>query len=64
VGVDLIVRGQRAGEIRPDEPTVLVAPVYGEFVGLSRRVMTDPRPGPAELAAAEAAVWDLLRARP
>jgi AcrR family transcriptional regulator len=64
VGVDLIVRGQRAGEIRPDEPTVLVALVYGAFVGLSRRVMTDPRLGPAELAAAEAAVWDLLRARP
>jgi AcrR family transcriptional regulator len=64
VGVDLIVRGQKAGEIRADEPTVLVALVYGAFVGLSRRVMSDPRLGAAELTAAEAAVWDLLHARP
>lgn len=61
VGVDLMTRGQKAGEIRPGDPTVLVSLVYGAFVGLSKRILTGPPLGPDEAAAAEEAVWDLLR---
>jgi TetR/AcrR family transcriptional regulator, repressor of fatR-cypB operon len=64
VGVELMTRGQRAGEIRPGDPTVLVSLVYGAFVGFSRRILTGPPLDPAGHEAAEAAVWDLVRAHP
>jgi AcrR family transcriptional regulator len=62
VGAELITRGQRAGEVRPGDPTVLISLVYGAFVGLSKRILTGPPLDAAERAAAETAVWDLLRA--
>jgi AcrR family transcriptional regulator len=61
IGVGLIERGQRAGEVRTGDPTVLLALVYGAFVGLCKRHLDGPPLGPADIDAAEAAVWDLLR---
>jgi TetR/AcrR family transcriptional regulator, repressor of fatR-cypB operon len=61
VGADLIKQGQRTGEIRAGDPTVLLALVYGAFVGICKRHLAGPPLDAAELDAAEAAVWDLLR---
>jgi AcrR family transcriptional regulator len=62
--VDWIVRGQRTGEIRPDEPELLLALVYGALVGVTKAARSGGAIGPEQLAAAEHAVWELLRARP
>jgi AcrR family transcriptional regulator len=68
--LDLLRRGQRAGDVRPAAAEVLLALAYGAFVGLSKAMRAAPpraRGGRAasaakELADAETAVWDLLRA--
>jgi TetR/AcrR family transcriptional regulator, repressor of fatR-cypB operon len=61
LATDLVVRGQRGGQIRPGDPAVLVALVYGAFVGLSKAIRAGTVVGEDEFAAAERAVWDLLR---
>lgn len=59
-GEELILRGQRAGEIRPGAPAMLLALVYGALVGLIRARREGLKLGPEELAAAEQAAWALL----
>ena len=62
IAVDVLVRGQRAGEVRATEPAVLLALAYGAFVGVDKALRTG-QAAPAELfVEAEAAVWDMLRA--
>jgi hypothetical protein len=58
-----VERGQRAGEIRPGPPDMLIALAYGALVGFTR----DARPGavpsaadPALVSEAEDAVWAML----
>lgn len=60
---DWIARGQRAGEIRPDGPEVLLALVYGALVGALKAAHAGSRISARQLAEAEDAVWELLRAR-
>jgi TetR/AcrR family transcriptional regulator, repressor of fatR-cypB operon len=62
LATDLVLRGQRAGQIRPGDPAVLVALVYGAFVGLSKAIRGGAVVGDEGFTAAERAVWDLLRA--
>lgn len=64
VAVDWIVRGQRAGEVRTDDPTVLIALVYGAFVGLTKAADGGVAISPAQAATAEEALWAMLRADP
>jgi AcrR family transcriptional regulator len=66
--LDLLLRGQKAGEVRPAAAEVLLALAYGAFVGLTKAIRAAP-PLPDSgaslaraMADAEAAVWDLLRA--
>ena len=62
-GAAFVMRGQRAGEIRDGDPGVLVALVYGAFVGLAATVRGGAELGEERLQLAEDAVWDMLRAR-
>jgi len=62
-GVAFVVRGQQAGEIRDGDPDVLVALVYGAFVGLAATVRAGAELGEQRIQLAEDAVWDMLRAR-
>jgi AcrR family transcriptional regulator len=60
-----IVRGQRAGEIRPGSPDMLMALAYGALVGFTREIQPDSTPPAADptlVAEAEEAVWAMLRA--
>jgi len=59
-GAELIIRGQRSGEIRAGDPEVLVALAYGAFVGLAAARRGGGATGAGDLALAEEAVWDLL----
>jgi AcrR family transcriptional regulator len=59
-GEELISRGQQAGEIRPGEPAMLLALVYGALVGLIRARRGGLRLSAAELAQAERAAWGML----
>jgi TetR/AcrR family transcriptional regulator, repressor of fatR-cypB operon len=59
---DMVVQGQKSGEIRDGDPTVLVALAYGAFIGLSKARWSGAIHGTPDVAAAESAVWDLLRA--
>jgi AcrR family transcriptional regulator len=59
-GEELVSRGQRAGDIRPGEPAMLLALVYGALVGLAKARRGGLKLGPAELEAAERAAWGLL----
>jgi AcrR family transcriptional regulator len=59
-GEELVSRGQRAGDIRPGEPAMLLALVYGALVGLIKARRGGLKLGPAELEAAERAAWGLL----
>jgi AcrR family transcriptional regulator len=58
-----VVRGQQVGEIRDGDPAVLVALVYGAFVGLAATVPAGAGLDDGRLQLAEDAVWDMLRAR-
>jgi AcrR family transcriptional regulator len=60
---DWIARGQRAGEIRPGEPEVLLALVYGALVGVTKAARAGGTISAEQLAGAEHPVWELLRAR-
>lgn len=60
--VDILVRGQRAGAVRPTDPAVLLALAYGAFVGMAKAVRTGPMASEEPFAEAEAAIWDMLRA--
>lgn len=62
-GAAFVVRGQQAGEIRDGDPAVLVALVYGAFVGLAATVRGGVGLDEGRLQLAEDAVWDMLRAR-
>jgi TetR/AcrR family transcriptional regulator, repressor of fatR-cypB operon len=60
-----VERGQRAGEIRPGPPDMLIALAYGALVGFTRRVDPVAAPSAADpvlVAEAEEAVWAMLRA--
>jgi AcrR family transcriptional regulator len=60
-----VVRGQRAGEIRPGPADMLIALAYGALVGFTREVQPGASPSaadPALVAQAEDAVWAMLRA--
>ncbi len=59
--VDFVLRGQRSGEIRPGEPAMLVALVYGAFVGLGKAFRAGLVLDDGQLAAAEEAAWSVLR---
>ncbi len=59
----VVERGQSRGEIRPDDPGLLVAMVFGAFVGLSKACRaTETVLSPAVIQASGKAAWDLLRA--
>lgn len=60
VAAEVLIRGQRAGVIRGVDVELLLALAYGALVGLTK-AMRDGLPL-AAAAAAEEAVWDLLRA--
>jgi AcrR family transcriptional regulator len=62
IATDLLVRGQRTGEVRRSDPSVLIMLAYGAMVGLSRYLWTGAPMTDEQLADAEAAVWDLIRA--
>jgi TetR/AcrR family transcriptional regulator, repressor of fatR-cypB operon len=62
IAVDILVRGQRAGAVRPADPAVLLALAYGAFVGMAKAVRTGPLTSHDPFAEAEVAVWDMLRA--
>jgi TetR/AcrR family transcriptional regulator, repressor of fatR-cypB operon len=59
-GTELIIRGQESGEIRAGDPAVLVALVYGAFVGLAAALRSTGGIGADQYELAENAVWDLL----
>jgi AcrR family transcriptional regulator len=61
--IDILVRGQRAGDLRRTDPAVLLALAYGAFVGVDKARRAGPGPGDDFFAEAEAVVWDMLRAR-
>lgn len=61
---DVVLRGQRAGEIRCGEPAMLVALVYGALVGLAKAIRAGLAIDGSQLAAAEQAAWDLLAQPP
>lgn len=56
----MIELGQRRGEIRPGDPAVLVALVYGAFVGLTKTVRSGTSIDDDQFTAAEEAVWQML----
>ncbi|HEU5472295.1 MAG TPA: TetR/AcrR family transcriptional regulator [Actinophytocola sp.] len=60
MGEEMVVRGQRVGEIRAGEPLMLLALVYGAAVGLARTIHDGLVLDRAQLAAAEDAAWALL----
>jgi hypothetical protein len=61
VAVEVVVAGQRAGRIRAGDPALLIALVFGAFVGLTKHTRAGgPSSGAAALATAEEAVWQLL----
>jgi hypothetical protein len=62
LAAELIARGQQRGDVRAGAPEVLVALAYGAFIGLAKAAWSGVPVGDAEFDAAEAAVWDLLRA--
>jgi AcrR family transcriptional regulator len=62
IATDMLVRGQRTGEVRRTDPAVLIMLAYGAMVGLSRFLWTGAAMSDDQLADAEAAVWDLIRA--
>ncbi|GAA0929790.1 TetR/AcrR family transcriptional regulator [Virgisporangium aurantiacum] len=62
-GAAFVVRGQQTGEIRDGDPAVLVALVYGAFVGLAATDRAGAGLDEGRLQLAEDAVWDMLRAR-
>lgn len=62
LAVAMVTRGQHRGEVRAGDPTVLVALAYGAFIGLSKAQWSGAVVSDADFDAAEAAVWDLLRA--
>jgi AcrR family transcriptional regulator len=62
LAIDLVTRGQARGEVRPGEPEVLVALAYGAFIGLAKAQWSGVPVDEPDFVAAEAAVWDLLRA--
>jgi TetR/AcrR family transcriptional regulator, repressor of fatR-cypB operon len=62
LAVAMVTRGQERGEVRAGDPTVLVALAYGAFIGLSKAQWSGAVVTEADFAAAEEAVWDLLRA--
>jgi AcrR family transcriptional regulator len=61
LAIDMVTGGQARGEIRAGEPAVLVALAYGAFIGLAKAQWSGVPVSDADYAAAEAAVWDLLR---
>nr|WP_063818198.1 TetR/AcrR family transcriptional regulator [Herbidospora sakaeratensis] len=63
MAVEFVSQGQKAGEIRPGEPNMLVALVYGALVGLVKARRSGLRLTDDDLAAAEAATWALLDIR-
>lgn len=58
---DFVVRGQRSGEIRSGDATMLVALVFGAFVGLGKVIRAGLVLDDGQLAAAKEAAWELLR---
>jgi AcrR family transcriptional regulator len=60
-GVGLVTRGQRAGLVRPGDPDLLVALVYGSFVGLTKARPGGIDPGDPQWVVVEEAAWGLLR---
>ena len=64
LGADLIRAGQARGDLRDGDPDLLVALVFGAFVGLTKAARSRSRPlAPADVSRAGDAVWHLL-ARP
>jgi AcrR family transcriptional regulator len=62
LAADLVGRGQARGEVRAGDPNMLVALAYGAFIGLAKAAWSGLPVTGTEYDAAEAAVWDLLRA--
>ncbi len=63
LALDLTRRGQAAGDVRPAAPHLLVALVFGAFVGLVKAVRSAGETlSDADIVVAEAAAWDLLHA--
>ncbi|NRQ31727.1 TetR/AcrR family transcriptional regulator [Nonomuraea sp. NN258] len=60
LGLELVTRGQRTGEIRKGEPAVLLALLNGAFVGLFKAVSGGLRLDAEQFEAAEEATWGLL----
>jgi TetR/AcrR family transcriptional regulator, repressor of fatR-cypB operon len=62
LAIGMVTRGQERREVRAGDPIVLVALAYGAFIGLSKAQWSGAVVSEADFAAAEDAVWDLLRA--
>jgi AcrR family transcriptional regulator len=62
LAAEMVARGQARGEVRDGDPAMLVALAYGAFIGLAKAAWSGLPVSGADYAAAEAAVWDLLRA--
>jgi AcrR family transcriptional regulator len=62
LAIDILVRGQRAGTVRSTDAAVLLALAYGAFVGVDKALRTGPATSGEPFVAAEAAIWDMLRA--
>ena len=62
LALEMVLLGQKTGEVRDGDPAVLVALAYGAFIGLSKARWFGAVRGRTDIAAAESAVWDLLRA--
>ncbi|MHC0432361.1 TetR/AcrR family transcriptional regulator [Streptomyces sp. O3] len=61
LALDLTRRGQAVGEIRPAAPHLLVALVFGAFVGLVKTVRSAGAAlSDEDIAVTETATWDLL----
>jgi AcrR family transcriptional regulator len=60
MSVEVLVRGQREGSVRAMDPHLLIGLAYGAAVGLTK-VVGRPLTA-AESAAAETALWDMVRA--
>jgi TetR/AcrR family transcriptional regulator, repressor of fatR-cypB operon len=60
VARSFVLRGQRLGDIRRGDPDVLIALVFGAFVGMVKaRIGYDP----AQVTEAEECLWAMLEAR-
>jgi AcrR family transcriptional regulator len=63
LAVELVREGQAAGDLREGDPAVLVALVFGAFVGLTKHFRSlGTGPDPATVAATGEAAWHLVAA--